>query len=253
MLKKLPLSVALISKNEDKNLERTLLSIIEIASQIVIVDSGSTDHTLDIAVKYNCDIYHQDWLGYVAQKNTALNKCNQDWIFFLDCDEVPDTDLILEIRRIIENNLFGSYFLKRKTVYLDKLMKYSWQPDKQLRLVHKSVNPIYTGGKVHESLSVDGKVKELNGNLLHYSYQSISHHFEKTIGYAKLSAESYSDKSRKFSISNLIINPIYAFVNMYIFKGGFRDGIRGIIAAYSSMTGTFLKYAMLFEKDNQNQ
>jgi glycosyltransferase involved in cell wall biosynthesis len=249
MLKKLPLSVALISRNEEKNLERTLLAIFGIASQIVIVDSGSTDTTLEIAKKYNCDIFEQEWLGYAAQKNIALNKCSQDWILFLDCDEVPDSEMILNIVKVIEKNQAGAYYLNRKTIYLDKLMNHSWQPDKQLRLVHKSVNPVYTGGKVHEFLRVDCKVEKLEGSLLHYSYFSISSHFIKTIGYAELSAESYKDNARKFSVINLLINPIYAFINMYLFKGGFRDGVRGIIAAFSSMTGTFLKYAMLYEKE----
>jgi len=130
-------------------------------------------------------------------------------------------------------------------------MKYSWQPDKQLRLVHKNNNPKWVGGEVHEYLQVDGKIKELNGKLIHYSYKDIVHHFQKTINYAELSAIKNIRIGKKVSPINLIINPIFAFMNLYVLKLGLLDGWRGLIAGFSSMTGTFLKYAIIISKINK--
>ena len=117
-----------------------------------------------------------------------------------------------------------------------------------LRLARRSKNPEWRGGSVHEYLKVEGKAGYLNGVLIHYSYKDVSEHFRKTIEYAKLSSDDYFKTGKKFSILNLIFNPVAAFIRLYIINRGFLDGIRGLIAASSSFVYTFLKYAFLFEK-----
>lgn len=242
----LPLSVAYISFNEEHIIESSINSIKSLANQIVVVDSFSSDRTVEIARTLGAEVFSEEWKGFVAQKNSALEKCRYDWILFLDCDEIVSTPLLQEISEVVKSNEPGAYIINRKTVYLGKQMNYSWQPDRVIRLVHKSLNPHFTGGKVHEKLEHSAKeINNLKNEILHYSYKDISNHFEKTVRYAKLSAETYFEQGRKAGICNLIINPLFAYVNMYFFKLGFLDGWRGLIAAYSSMTGTFLKYAEL--------
>ncbi len=251
-MKKLPLSVAIITKNEEENLQKLLPLIDKFAQQIVIIDSFSTDKTKDIALKFTKDFYQIEWKGFAEQKNLTLQYCNQEWILCLDADEIPDKELIHNIGSVINQNLINAYKLKRYTFYLGKLMKYSWQPDEQLRLFHSKLNGKWVGDYVHERLVVNGNIKTLNGKLIHYSYKSIENHFLKTINYAKLGAEKLLSNQKKVTLINLFLNPIIAFLNMYIFKFGCLDGWRGFIAAFSSMFGTFLKYSFYFEKKQIN-
>lgn len=252
-MKKNSLSIAIITNNEEENLSKLLSVINKISNDIVIVDSGSIDNTPKIAAEYNCNFITQSWLGFSKQKNIAFDNCKNDWILFLDADEIPDEQLIISINKVLYKNEPNSFILKRYSYYLDKLMNYSWQPDRQLRLVHKSLEPLWEGGDVHEYLNVGGNKVIIEGKLIHYSYKSISHHFEKTIKYAELGAKKMISNNRKFGYYNLVLNPIIAFVAMYFIKCGFMDGWRGIIAAFSSMTGTFLKYSIAISlKKNKN-
>jgi glycosyltransferase involved in cell wall biosynthesis len=244
---KLPLSISVISYNEERIIEKMLTSIYQIADEIVIVDSFSNDNTKQIAEKYGAKIYEKEWTDFVTQKNYALNLCKNDWILCLDCDEILTEQLIKSIQTAILENKYSGFYLKRKTVYLGKILNYAWQPDLNLRLVKKTANPKWIGKDVHESLIIDSDSSILQGDLLHYSYSDIKHHFEKTINLSRLSASAYFKSGKKFKTVNLILNPIIAFVRLYIFNKGILDGKVGFIAAVSSFVGTFLKYAFLFE------
>ena len=248
---KLPLSVALISYNEEENITRTLKSVQDIASEIIIVDSGSTDKTVDIARSYGAKIFIEKWKGYKDQKNSALEKCSQEWILFLDCDEVVSKELKESIIEEIKNPTADGYLINRRTVYLGKPLKHAWQPDWKLRLVKKSSNPRWEGGEIHEFLVIDGKIKKLKGVLFHYSYKDIKDHFTKVVNYSYLSAVDLHKKGKKFRISRLFINPVSAFVKEYFLKRGFLDGIRGFIVAVSAANYTFLKYLYLWDMERK--
>jgi len=247
-MKKLPLSIAIITKNEEENLKKLLPLIAEYALQIVIVDSYSSDRTKEIAKLYTSYFIENTWNGFVYQKNLALSYCNYDWILSLDADEIPDDKLWKSISEVIENNQIGAYYLNRFTFYLGKLMNFSWQPDFQLRFFHKSLDAKWVGDYVHEKLILNSTPKKLKGKLIHYSYKNIEHHLSKTIEYAKLGALSLRRKSKKVYKYNLIINPIFAFLKMYFLNLGFLDGWRGFIASFSSLIGTFLKYSFYYEQ-----
>ncbi|MGB9702459.1 MAG: glycosyltransferase family 2 protein [Candidatus Kapaibacteriota bacterium] len=240
---KLPLSVSVISYNEERIIEKMLESVFPIADEIIILDSYSKDNTKEIAKKYGAKIFEKQWTDFVTQKNDALNLCSNDWVLCLDCDEILTEKLREDIKRSITENKFNGFYLKRKTVYLGKLLNYAWQPDLNLRLVNKAGNPRWIGQDVHESLVIDGEVGILNGDLLHYSYSDIKHHFEKTIALSKLSANAYYKKGKRFRALNLFLNPIIAFIRLYFINKGILDGKIGFIAAVSSFFGTFLKYA----------
>jgi len=246
---KLPLSVSIISYNEEDNLSRTLDAVSDIASEIIIVDSHSTDNTKQIALKYNAKFFEEDWKGHVAQKNSSLDKCSQPWILCLDCDEVVTPKLLNSIAEAIRNGKSNGYSINRKTFYLGKLLQYAWQPDWNLRLVKKSAHPVWQGLDPHDYLTGEGRIEKLKGDLLHYSFTGIKHHFTKTIDYARISAISYAKSGKTFSIFNLIINPTIAFLKLFIIHLGFLDGVRGLLAATGSAFGTFLKYAFIFENE----
>ncbi len=244
---KLALSVSIISYNEEAMLARTLDAIAALASEIIIVDSHSTDGTKQIALEYGAKFFEEDWKGFVRQKNSALDKCSQEWILCLDCDEVVSDELQNEIANVILQNNKIAYSINRQSIYLNKLMRFTWQPDRQLRLVHRSLKPEWQGGEVHEGLAVSGRVAKINGKLYHYSYKNIQHHISVAIKYARLSAKTMYENGKSAGIINVVLNPLITFIKMYIIKGGFIDGVRGFLACTISSFGTFLKYAFLLE------
>lgn len=244
---KYPLSVAIVSFNEERNIKKTIEGIKDIASQIIVVDSHSTDRTREIAKDFGAEVFEEDWKGYVDQKNSALQKCTQEWILSLDCDEVVTPELKSSIIDAISNPVADGYLINRKTVYLGRPLNYAWQPDWKLRLVKKSAMPRWGGYDPHDSLKIDGKLKKLQGDLLHYSYKDLHDHLTKLVRYAMLGAQSYQKIGRRFSFLKLIFHPIGAFMKQLIIKRAFLDGFRGLIVAMSSFIYVFLKYLFLWE------
>jgi len=251
-MEKLPLSVGIITFNEEENLPRTLEAIKDIADEIVILDSFSTDNTVEIAKKYGAKVYQEKWKGFRDQKNSLLKKCNNEWILFLDADEVVSEELKRNIVKELKNPSADGYMIDRLTFYLGKFLKHVWRPDWNLRLVKKSANPRWEGENIHEYLVIDGKVKKLKGYLYHYTYKNLQEHFSKSIKYAKLSAEIYHKKGKKFKLHKVIFNPIWAFFRIYFINLGFLDGLRGLAIAISYFTSTFLKYMFLWELERDN-
>lgn len=244
---KYSLSVAIISFNEEKDIRRTIESIRDIAAEIIVVDSHSTDRTREIAEDMGAKVFEEDWKGYVGQKNSALQKCTQEWILSLDCDEVVTPELKSSIIDAISNPVADGYLINRKTVYLGRPLNYAWQPDWKLRLVKKSSMPQWEGYDVHETLKIKGKTEKLQGYLLHYSYKDLHDHFTKLLKYARLSAKSYQNTGMKFRFSRLFLSPIVAFLKQLIIKKTFLDGFRGLIVAMSAFFYVFLKYLFLWE------
>lgn len=249
------LSVYYITKNEEYIFEKTLASVKDFADEIIVVDSGSQDNTLEICKKFGAKVFSEDWKGFALQKNSAMGKCSGDWLLALDADEVVSEELKQSIIKAIHSDKIKSYYLDRKTVYLGEPLKYSWRPDKRLRLAHKSLNPVWRGEVVHESLNVQSSETEaLAGELLHFSYKNAETHYRKTIDYAKLSALDYFKRGKKFKFYKLILNPIFAFVKLYFIRLGMLDGFRGFSAGVSAFLYAFLKYLFLWEmyKTNKN-
>jgi len=247
------LSVAIITYNEEKNLPKTLEAIKDIADEIIIVDSYSTDNTVEIAKKYNAKIFIEEWKGYQNQKNSALEKCTKYWILFLDADEIVSEELKNSIKNVLEYSDADGYYINRKTYYLGKFLNHVWQPDWVLRLVRKDANPRWEGGDVHEYLTVDGKKAKLSGFLYHYTYKDLNDHFQKSLKYAKISAQEMFKKGKKFKLHKLIINPFWAFFRIYFLNLGFLDGIRGLSVAMSYLFSTFLKYLFLWELEQEEK
>ncbi len=247
------LSVAVITLNEEDRLPKLLGSLKGFADEVVVVDSGSTDRTVEIAKSYGAKVFVEDWKGYGKQKQSAFEKTTGEWVFFLDADEVPTEGLKRAIRRAIENPSADGYYIKRRAVYLGKPMRFLWANEWLLRLVKRSANPRWVGN-VHETLKVEGKTEKLKGGeLLHYTYRDLFDHFQKTVKYAKLSAREYYERGKRPSVFNIAFNPLWAFLRTYLFKLGFLEGYRGLLIAFGYSFGTFLKYAFLWELKNQGR
>ena len=244
----IPLSVCVISYNAEHTIGRMLESIADIAQEIIVVDSLSTDNTVIIAQQYGAIVHSIEWQGFTKQKNTALQYCTQPWILCLDCDEVLTPELRNSIVQTVQHGATIGYMLNRKTHYLGKLLYHAWQPDWNLRLVHRNAQPTWQGNSVHEQLTVSTATQRLQGYAEHYSYKNLHDHFTKTLRYAQLAADDYHQRGRKFSLLNALVNPCVAFVRLYILHQGFRDGIRGLIAGFSTFVYTALKYFYLWEQ-----
>ena len=246
MKEKLPLSVAIITYNEEDIIGRTLEAVKDIASEIVVVDSGSTDRTREIAESYGAKVYVEEWKGYAGQKNSALEKCTQEWVLFLDADEVVSEELKRSIIEELRNPKADGYIINRRTYYLGKLLKYTWQPEWRLRLVKKSAKPLWKGD-IHEAIELKGSVKKLKGSLIHYSYRDLLDHVDKIKRFCRSLSITMYERGKKAGSIELILHPLWMFFKTFLLKRGFLDGYPGLIA--SVMTGfyTFLKYAMLKE------
>lgn len=244
---KLSLTVAIIAHNEQDRLPATLLKIADIASEIAIINSESTDNTVAIAEAFGAKVKCRRFTNYVEQKNALLDMCTQDWILFLDADEVLNDELKAAVVKSIQDNCSEGFEMNRLTFYLGRLLKHAWQPNYRLRLVRRDSNPRWVGDIVHESLVCDASTSRLPGYIVHYSYRDVNDHFQRTVRYAKMSAQSYILRNKKPSVMKILFSPVFSFIKLYFIKLGFLDGLPGLIAAWSAFIYTFLKYVYLWE------
>ena len=241
------LSVAIITKNEEDRLPKTLSALKDFADEIIVVDSGSTDRTVEIAKSFGAKVFIEDWKGYAEQRNSALEKTTYDWVLFLDADEVVSEELKTSIRKILKSSTADGFYIRRKTYYLGKFLNFVWNNDWVLRLVNRKANPRWVGN-IHETLILEGKTQKIQkGVIYHYTYRSLEEHFRKSFQYALLSAIEYHRRGKKFSLFKAIFNPLWAFFKVYFLKLGFLDGWRGLVIAFSYLFNGFLKYALLWD------
>jgi glycosyltransferase involved in cell wall biosynthesis len=244
------LSVAMITYNEEIILDRTL-SALGFADEIVIVDSGSTDNTLEIAKKHNAKIITSTWPGYGKQKNHAINECSGDWILVLDADEVITPDLGDRIMRSLDDSNV-TYRLARKARFMGKLIRYGdWSHDTVLRLFQKG-HAYYDNSAVHEQLLTEDPIMlTLKGHLEHYTVHSLeqAHHKMKT--YSDLSAKMRIEAGKKSTVLDAWLHGTWTFIRGYIFKLGFLDGKAGVQISWLCTQGSFYKYAKAYEMANK--
>ena len=229
------LSAFVICQDEEQKIGSCLEQAAKIADEIIIVDSGSTDTTLEIAKKFTEKIYHQDWLGYGAQKNHALSRCSNEWVLSLDADEVLTDELITEIRQLDLEAL--AYKIARKLFIGNKFIRWGgYYPDYQLRLFKKSLGK-FSDVKVHESvkLSSDEHCPKLSQPLNHYSYKDLNEMEDAFRQFAELS-------ERKPNLLRAILNYCYTLINKFFFRLGFMHGLLGLKLALNHAKYSFLKH-----------
>ncbi|MEJ5173411.1 MAG: glycosyltransferase family 2 protein [Hydrogenothermaceae bacterium] len=242
------ISAVILTKNEELNIERAIKSLKDIADEIIVVDSGSTDKTVDIATSLGAKVYFRQWDSFANQRNFGIEKSLFNWILMIDADEEVSQELKLNIKQEILNPKYQAYEIPRRTYYLGKFLKYTWYPEWRLRLFKKGV--LTFKGDLHETpvfLDKDIKVGKLKGDLYHYSYRNLYHQYIKTVDYAKTMAESYHRNGKRFKFYKLLLSPFVMFFKNYFLKLGFLDGYRGFFVAVSSFFYVFLKYLFLYE------
>lgn len=241
------LSVTIITRDEAANLAAALESV-SWADEIVVVDSESTDATVDIARRYTSKVLVRPWPGYVEQKNCAAAEASHDWILSLDADERVTPELAAEIQAILKSEPpAAGYRVPRVTFHLGRWIRSTdWYPDYQLRLYDRRRGR-WTGKLVHESVKVDGPPVDLRGELQHYAYRNLSHHLQTMDRYTTLAARQMRDDGRTAGWFDLALHPPAAFLRNYVLRGGFRDGLAGLVISTLNATYVALKFAKLWE------
>jgi len=243
------LSVVIITYNEEKNIERCLDSVKDIADDIIVVDSFSTDKTQQICLsKGVCFIKHK-FEGYIEQKNFANAQAKYQHILSLDADEAISNELRKSILSVKNNWLYDGYTMNRFTNYCGKWIKHcGWYPDKKLRLFDKTKGK-WTGLKIHEKVELMPKsaISFLKGDILHYSYYTIASHIAQANKFSDISAKILFSKNKKTSIFKIIFSPVIKFLCDYFLKLGFLDGFYGFVICKISAHANFLKYCKLIQ------
>lgn len=241
------LSVAIITYNEEEEI-RDCLESVKWADEIVVVDSFSTDKTLDICRQYTNKVFQHEWSGYSNQKNYAINVTTNPWILILDADERVSERLTKEIKEILDKDLgVDGYYIPRKSYFLGRWIRYGgWYPDYSIRLFRKDKGR-FEQREVHESVRINGKTAKLKNHLEHYTYRNLSEYIQRMDRYSTLAAMEMVGEGRRSGPRNILFRPILTFFRMYILKQGFREGIYGLLISVLYSYYTFLKYAKLWE------
>lgn len=241
------LSVAIITYNEEEEIKDCLESV-KWADEIVVVDSFSTDKTLDICHQYTNKVFQHEWSGYSNQKNYAINVTTNPWILILDADERVSERLTKEIKEILDKDLgIDGYYIPRKSYFLGRWIRYGgWYPDYSIRLFRKDKGR-FEQREVHESVRINGKTAKLKNHLEHYTYRNLSEYIQRMDRYSTLAAMEMVGEGRRSGPRNILFRPILTFFRMYILKQGFREGIYGLLLAVLYSYYTFLKYVKLWE------
>jgi glycosyltransferase involved in cell wall biosynthesis len=244
------LSVAIVALNEEANIARTLESV-RWADEIVLVDSGSTDRTRDIALQYGAKVVVEPWRGHVAQKNYALELCTQTWVLALDADEEVSPDLAKEIREVLAAaNPLNGYWIPRKNLFLGRWIRFGgFYPDPKLRLFRRGEG-YSTGHDPHDryELKSGRAVGRFKNPLIHYAYPTLSYYLEHMNSYSSLGAKlAVAQGHRGFSVVNIVVRPILTFGYNYFIRLGFLDGREGLLLHLYHSVYVSWKYAKAWE------
>lgn len=250
--KKNTLGVVIITKNEEKNIARCLESV-KWADEVIVVDSGSTDKTLEIAQSYGVKVYHQDWLGFGEQKNIAIGKASSTWLLALDADEVITDELKKSILSVIENNQHSVYKFKRLSQFCGQWIHHGdWGRDVITRLF-KRTEAKYSNDIIHERLITTHNPQLISGILLHYSQDSITSSLKKMNDYSDGTSTILWQKGKQTSLIKANLHKHWTFLRGFIMRLGFLDGKRGYLIAKLSAYGSYFKYVKLWEKQQNEQ
>ncbi|MDA8079481.1 MAG: glycosyltransferase family 2 protein [Nitrospiraceae bacterium] len=243
---KVPLSVAVITKNEEKNLPR-LLESVAFAAEIVVVDSGSADRTVEIAKQAGCRVFVEDWKGDGPQKNSAIDKCSHEWVLVLDADERIPEDTGLEIKRIVADpSSADAYRFPRKNFFHGRWIRTcGWWPDRIIRLFRKHTGR-YTA-ITHGRWETTGSLADTALPIEHFSFTGYTHMLRVLEVRSRDMAQELYDEGRRATVLSPFLHGIAMFFKVYIQKRGFIEGFDGFVIALTRAGGTFFKYAILLE------
>jgi glycosyltransferase involved in cell wall biosynthesis len=251
------LSVVIITYNEEKRIADCLSSVTW-ADEIIVVDSYSTDKTLEVCRKFGVRVIQHEWPGHVKQKNYALTQAAHDWVLSLDADEVASPLLAAQVQQLMQQGPpeAAGYYFPRQTYYLGRWIKHcGWYPDYKLRLVDRQ-RAHWEGEDPHDSLVCRGKTAKLSGRIYHYSFDGLADHLDTIDRFTTIAARERHKKGARANLGHLVLRPPFTFLKMYLLKLGLLDGLQGLIICVLSAYHVFVKYAKLWElnhkQDRQN-
>jgi glycosyltransferase involved in cell wall biosynthesis len=250
------ISAFVVCKNEAANMDRCLASL-SWCDEIVMVDSGSTDGTIEIGSRYGARVVHRDWTGYVDQKAHGLSLCSRPWILNLDADEEVSPELRDEIQSLLRRDAEGSlredgFELLRVVFYLGRWWRLGgWHPEWRLRLARRE-KVTWHGEEPHEHARVPGPVSRLRGELRHYTYRDIADQVARMNSHTSAAACSLHAKGRRAGLSDLLLKPKARFFKFYILRKGWREGFAGFLVACMEAVAVYLKYFKLWELNRRS-
>jgi glycosyltransferase involved in cell wall biosynthesis len=247
------LSVVLITQNEETNLPRTLESVSPLVrdgqGEIVVVDSGSTDRTLEIAKSYGAKVFTEPWKGFAAQKNSAIDKASCDWVLQLDADEALEPALAQEIRSTLKSDSTScGFFIPRKNFFLGRWIKHGgFYPDPKLRLIRRGAGRFEEYG-AHPTIKVNGPTSQLKHAMIHNAYPTLRGYIDHMNSYSSMGAEVAVEKGHcGFSLADIVVRPWLTFVYNYFVRLGFLDGREGSLLHLYHAVYVSWKYAKAWE------
>lgn len=244
------ISATIITLNEEKNIKKVLQNIKDLANEVIVVDSGSTDKTVEIAKELGAKVFFRKFDNFANQKNWALSKTTNNWILSLDADEEIPTELVDEIKQAVKNEDIAGYLIPRRNFILGKEIKYSrWNPDKHIWLWEKDKGKWV--GEVHEEVVVQGKIGYLKNSKIHYSHQTLNDFIDSNNFYSTLLAESMYKKGVNFSLFKMFWHSIWEFKIRFFYKLGFLDRWRGFVLAYLMAIYHLMVWIKLWQLNQQ--
>jgi glycosyltransferase involved in cell wall biosynthesis len=246
------ISACILCCNEEQKIERCLRSLTW-CEEIVVLDSFSTDRTVEICRRFTDQVHQHTWLGYVGQRNLIRQMARHSWLLFVDADEEVSPGLRDEIVREFErgNGRYVGYEFPRLVFYLGRWIRHGeWYPDVKLRLYHRDFGRT-EGIEPHDKVVVTGPVKRLRHPLWHYTYDDVRDHLETLNRFSSIMGRELFVEGRRFGMSDLLLRPTFRFLRGYVLKRGFMDGLHGFAVAAISSFGVFVKYLKLWELTRQ--
>ena len=249
---KVRLSVAIITKNEELRLPDCLKSV-EFADEVVVVDSGSTDRTVEIARDFGCRVFVEEWKGDGRQKDSAVNKCSHDWVLVLDADERLSEEARRDVVRVIAaQDSADAYSLPRKCYFHGKWIKHGgWWPDRVVRLFRKSKGCYL--GITHGNWSSTGTTRQLDSCIDHYSFVDYEDMLKRLNSYSSFRAQELFDEQAGASFTGAVLHGFSMFFKSYFLKLAILDGLDGLVIASTKAGGSFFKYAKMVERQRHGK
>lgn len=239
------ISASIITYNNERTIENTLKSLSWV-SEIIIVDSFSTDNTPAICKKYTNTFSQRKWPGFKKQYEFSTSLAKNDWVFFVDADEVVSENLANEILNEISSDKYDGFLIYRHTFYLGRWIEHGgWNPDREIRVYRKSRGR-WEGG-LHATVKVNGNIKRLQNYIGHYNYKDVSDQIQTIDKYSTIAAKELLDAGRAPSVTQMIFRPFFRFLRDYFVKRGYKDGVPGLVVSICTSFYVFTKYAKLWE------
>ncbi len=248
-----PVSVIITTFNEEWNIADCIESVLW-ADEIFLVDSYSTDRTMEIARQYPIITRRREYFGSAAQKNWSIDRVKHDWVLILDADERVPENLAREILKILASEPeYRGYYIRRQNIMAGKMIKHSgWSTDKVIRLFHRAYGR-YPNRRVHADVDIEGPIPILKHALIHYTFRNFDQYLEKSLNYARWGAAQGFREGRQSTFREIGLRPLWRFLRAYFLQLGILDGLHGLVVCGLQAFGVFVKYAWLWDYRIQEQ